>query len=218
MPIMGCASVKPAPPPMQSSSTSTIVTVSAGVSFDPPSLDFARLMKDPDARAILLQHAQSEHSEENLLFYEGAQRFRGSFLRYGDDELSESDRRQMRERASNIVDQFLREESEYALNLPSNQISVYKSGLKMDMEVKPNMFDAVSRTIYRAIEHDTFSRFKGTRAAEELLKRFPGLARRSSDRSSRQQRSSKNVSDVTESPAVAAAAEPAALSSTKLAA
>jgi len=174
---MGCASVKPVPPPVPAPAVADVPAVAT--SDPPPSLEFARLMRDPRARATLLQHAQHEHSEENLLFFEDAQRFRGSFLRYGDEELSDQDRSRMRERASHIVNQFLTAEAEYALNLPSNQISTYQSGLKKDMEVKPNMFDPVCRTIYRAIEQDTFSRFKGTSAARELLKRFPGLGRRS---------------------------------------
>ena len=154
--------MKPVPPTVPAPAVPTLADVPTVTTCDPPSLEFARLMRDPRARATLLQHAQHEHSEENLLFFEDAQRFRGSFLRYGDEELSDQDRSRM-----------------YALNLPSNQISTYQSGLKKDMEVKPNMFDPVCRTIYRAIEQDTFSRFKGTSAARELLKRFPGLGRRS---------------------------------------
>lgn len=185
--------MKPLPPAPSKMDARADKDVPVSPPSDPPSLDFARLMKDPAGRQTLMQHAQSEHSEENLLFYEGAQRFRGSFVRYGDEELSEDERARMRERAHSLVEQFLTAESDHALNLPSHQLAMYESGLKQDVEIKANMFDAIMRTIYKSIELDTFARFKVTSKARELATAIPRLARRSTDSRSSKQRSSSSL-------------------------
>ena len=150
-------------------------------------------MRDSAGRQELIAHAKGEHSEENLLFYEGAQRFRSSFLRVDKGDVEEEERSRMRERAASLVDQFLADEADYALNLPSHQLAMYRSGLKKEIEVKPNMFDGISRTLYRIIEQDTFARFKVTVAAKDLLTKIPKLAHRSSDSHSSKQRSSNSV-------------------------
>ena len=155
----------------------------------PTRIDFRKLMKSPEGRACLLIHAQKEHSDENLLFYENAQRFRGSFTRYGDDKLDDEDLTRMRRRAEKLVDEFLAEGSERALNLPSDQLLAYKRGLKHDMEVRSNMFDKISRTVYQTIELDTFSRFKQSSSAQELLAKLPHLGRSSENSKNRSSRS-----------------------------
>ena len=111
----------------------------------------------------------------------------------------------MKERAEELVNAFLTETSDHALNLPSAQLAVFSSGLKTSTKISANMFDSIARVIYRAIEMDTFPRFKTTSSAKELVRRLPKLARRSSDsRSSKQRSSSRQTGASTDQPSAAA--------------
>ena len=161
-------------------------------------LDFARLMKHEQGRRTLLEFAKKEHSEENLIFYDKAQSFRKSHVRniaaqnppaltlslthcmdcaqadVTDDEQTEV----MRQEAVGLIDQFLREDSMFALNLPS--ANPFKKGLPPTATPAANMFDPVCRVIHKSIEQDIFPRFKQSSFGMELLAKIPQLAKRMS--------------------------------------
>jgi len=139
-------------------------------------LDFTRLMKNPSAREVLIEYARIEHSEENLMFYESVQNFKSAFTRYGDTNLDDDEAQAMRREAKGLVSKFLSDDAQYALNLPSSSLAPFRTGLPDSADCAPNMFDQSVRIIYKAIERDTFMRFKVTDAARDLLSRIPRLA------------------------------------------
>ena len=82
---------------------------------------------------------------------------------------------EMRAEATKIVEEFLQPDAPSALNLASEFLLPYKNGTPE--VITANMFDGAVRVIYKAIEHDTFLRFKHTGAAEELLAKFPDITK-----------------------------------------
>ena len=61
-------------------------------------------MKDAVARSVMLDYARSEHSDENLLFYDQAASFRRTFVRRENEPaLHATDVEQMRKEAEKIV-------------------------------------------------------------------------------------------------------------------
>ena len=71
--------------------------------------------------------------------------------------------------------QFLRPDAPNALNLPSNLLTRYNSAEGILNECSPNMFDPISRVVYKTVEDDTFLRFKFSKAAADLMARLPEL-------------------------------------------
>lgn len=162
---MGCAS-------------SSQVAKSKADSVDPQSTDeerhihFSAVIKHRSTREMLTNFARSEHSEENLLFYSDVRDFKKQFTTYGHVVPDES---LMRQEAERIIDRYLRADAPDALNLPSAHLAQFKHGLTTDTPCTANMFDAVARVIYKAVEVDTFKRFSRTDMAEEMAAAFPGV-------------------------------------------
>lgn len=134
-------------------------------------------MKNPEARHSLRDYARSEYSEENLAFYDDVQAFRKRFITFGDVQLSEAEHDEMRAEAERIINKYLKQEADEALNLPSWELERFKAGLPPDQPVATNMFDPTLRIIYKAIEHDTFGRFSRSRKASDALELYPELAK-----------------------------------------
>lgn len=154
-------------------------------------------MKHESGRKQLLSFAQSEYSDENMLFWTRASCFRSKFIMCDDEEPGVAE--EMFREAKEIVAEFLCDGAETPVTLPGS--NPFKRQLTADSPVAPNMFDSMSRIIYKAIEHDTFRRFKLTAAARDLVAMCPTLAGRlSGNRSSRGSRSSAG-SESEESPA-----------------
>lgn len=138
-------------------------------------LDFGRLMKSEDGRQELLKYAMKEHSEENILFYDKAQQFRKSHLSCDSKNVSEQTEAMQRDAVA-LVNQFLREDGEFALTLAYS--NPFKKGMPKDMAPAANMFDPVCRVVHKTIEQDIFPRFKRSSYSKELLARIPALAKR----------------------------------------
>jgi len=136
-------------------------------------------MKNIEARKVLLEFAELEHSEENVLFYEKAQSFRSSHL--FDDATEQSKAEVMQKEAQELVDQFLKENAEFQVTVASS--NPYKKGMPADVMPAANMFDPVCRVVHKSIEQDIFPRFKQSNLAKELLARIPSLAKRFSGNS-----------------------------------
>lgn len=139
-------------------------------------LNFHRAMRDPTTLAMMLEYAQSEHSAENMLFYEASQQFKRRYTKFGIETLTPDEQSQMQAAAKEIVEEYLIEEAPNPITLPDAVGRPYKNGLHDITAVAPNMFDQMSRSIYKTIEHDIFMRFKKTHLAESIVHRFPRLA------------------------------------------
>ena len=103
----------------------------------------------------------------------------------------------MRKEAVGLIDQFLREDAESALNLPST--NPFRKGLPPTSTPAANMFDPVCRMIHKSIEQDIFPRFKQSAFAKELLTKIPQLAKRFSG-SGRSTNRSSNSDQASASP------------------
>ena len=143
-------------------------------------LDFHKVLKHPEALAALLAFAESECSEENLLFYSRAERFRVVAKESGVRGQA------MTAEARALVEEFLLPQSPYALNLPAEVLKMYTKGVTPNLvfaestsiPVTADMFDQAIDVIYHTIKDDTFARFKQAPEADSLLRRFPGLGQR----------------------------------------
>jgi len=142
----------------------------------PESLNFRRIMRDENARGALLAYCEREHSEENLLFFEAAQKFRQMYSMI--DTTDEAQVERMYADAKAVVDKFLRDDSELVVNLPAS--NPFKKGISNDTTTTANMFDPMARIIHKTIEDDVFPRFKRSSYAVELLKSLPRMAMRRS--------------------------------------
>mgnify|MGYP002632601188 CR=1 FL=1 len=166
---MGCSQGKPAGAAYQASSVPEILP-------NDLVLDFGRLMKNPAGREALLEFAQSEYSEENVLFYEKAQRFRKSHLTH-DPNTDEEQARAMRKEASALIDEFLKDNAEQALGSLGSS-NPFRKGLPENIAPAANMFDSICRAVHKSIEHDIFPRFKQSSFGSALLAKMPSLAKR----------------------------------------
>jgi len=133
-------------------------------------------MKDEKGRQALLEFAKQEHSEENLLFYEKALTFRKSYEFKDAENLREDEIEKMRREAMMLIELFLKEDSELALNLPHS--NPFKKGFLPSVTPAPNMFDSICRIVHKMIEQDVFPRFRVSSIGSELLAKFPQLANR----------------------------------------
>jgi len=130
-------------------------------------------MKNGEGRRALLQFAEKEHSEENVLFFDQAQIFKSKncFSDHNSEEVQE----QMCREAAELIDRFLRPGADMELCVRPNP---FKNGLPVDATPAANMFDPVCRVVHKSIEQDIFPRFKQTKLARDLLARLPALAAR----------------------------------------
>jgi len=148
-------------------------------------LSYAKLMKDEGARKSLTEYARREASEENLLFFDAAREFhRARLSANGSTVLApatvgESDDEELKSDADAIIQQYLRDDSPMALNLPSNILGRFKR--TATIKYSPHMFDCAARVIYKAIEQDTFVRFKDSDLAATVLKTRDVAVRPSSE-------------------------------------
>jgi len=138
------------------------------------SLDFGRVVREKAAWSAMLSFAESEFSDENLRFYDRAQSFRKKYMKRGSQIYLAEEYETMKADATKIIDTFLIPNAPHALNLPDDLLKRFHAGLPE--ECTSNMFDPVSRVVYRAIEHDTFWRFKLSQVAQDLLESVPSLS------------------------------------------
>ena len=125
-------------------------------------LNFEQLMHDEKGVDLLVAFAKKEYSEENVLFWIDAKRFR------------ELQGREAAALGASIIDRFLCADAEMMVNLPSQLSAPFrKSSARCSYKYSRKMFDKQAREIKRMVERDTFSRFKLTDEAMRLVTERP---------------------------------------------
>lgn len=131
------------------------------------------VLDDDAALQRLLAFAKDEYSEENVLFFIKAKEYR-EFKPPGGDTACAL--------GAVIIDRFLCAAAPQMINLPSHVANQFKLvSTRGEYTYTPDLFDRAMGEIRDMLYKDTFSRFKLSDAASELLNEKPQLAiRRSS--------------------------------------
>jgi hypothetical protein len=166
---MGCGGSK-SEPAFSNRSTSDGALAGGDITISTlKELNFDSTMADSDGVKAMIDFAASEFADENMLFWAAYRDFAAA---EGDD---------VAKQGAEIVDKFLCGSAEMQVNLPSALFAPFsKKSSEGDYEWKSGMFgDETSGQvgeIYRLIRNDTFSRFKFSDRATELLEMNPSLA------------------------------------------
>jgi hypothetical protein len=125
-------------------------------------LNLDSVLRDVSGMDKLLNFAKLEYSDENLLFWRDARSYRAA-----PDQSS----------GAAVIDTYLCASAELMVNLPAEIAKPFKSSSSVGQYAyTAELFDTAVAEIYAMIKRDTFSRFKLSDAAEELLQLNPGLA------------------------------------------
>lgn len=168
---MGCCQSGSASP-SQSASRAESSTAAAGAPADGAapaaedlraSLDFDDTMASREGRQKMLAFAKREHSEENMLFFIDIQKYKTA---------SEDARSEVGEE---IVQTYLAKSAKVPLNLPSNVMVRFvgdpiKGERTGNYTYSADLFDPAESEIRLLLLKDTFTRFKRSEEASQLLK------------------------------------------------
>jgi len=149
-------------------------------------LDFDHVMADADGVDAMLEFAAAEFSDENMIFWVAVRdykRFAGTDRpgtpREGDEAAPapEVDAAALEEKASEIIEKYLAPGAQIQVTLSSAHQKLFKKKPKPGVyEYSGTMFDKVHKQVYKDLKNDTFSRFKLSDKAEELVRKKPMLA------------------------------------------
>jgi len=134
-------------------------------------LDYEACMANKEALDAILEFATAEFSEENVRFWIEVQDYKRKAA------AAEESAAALEAIASRIIDTFLCRSAETLVNLPAAMLKQF--GARSDAgsyEFSPGMFDGAAKEISTMIKRDTWSRFRLSDAAEELVWNVPLLA------------------------------------------
>ena len=113
-------------------------------------------LSSPTGRALLMEFLTLEKSVENLKFYEEIVAFRRLFLPLRPIKFLD-----INSKAAFIIEQFVRDESEFQVFLPSQVKESLMRNIKSASHVVDfyKIFDDASQSIFQIILNDSFRRF-----------------------------------------------------------
>ena len=155
-------------------------------------LDFSRLMDDAEGTRYLMEFAEAEHSEENLLLFQAILKFKRAVTTLSGEvadaanglqgvaatDAAAARDEQLAAAAAAVIDTYLCDGAELQVTLPDKESKAFKKRAAQALKkvaVTSDMFDKISRIAYAQIRDDIFKRFKLSDQAAELAILRPQL-------------------------------------------
>lgn len=128
-------------------------------------LSLHHLAHNNAALSLYTAHLMQEHSEENILFWIEAERFRTGavVVKPGETEAAVLERA-----ATYIVDRFIKTTGEYAINIESSLRRAIVTAWSQ-RDIHRGMFVEAEREVYKLMDSDSFLRFKKGQAFAKLI-------------------------------------------------